>query len=83
MIDPITILTQLQFYKCLQHAVRCVPPVKILLLIIVSVVSLPIDQALTAPLLSTIRQQLEEAKAVPMILACTSTAPQLNMARWA
>ena len=60
MIDSITILTQLQFYKCLQDAVKCVPPVKVDLLIIVSVMQLPIDRTLTAPL-PTIRQQLEES----------------------
>ena len=60
-----------------------VPPVQIVMLI-VSVVSLTIDRALHVTLLlSTIRQQLVEAHLVPTVLACTSTAPQLNEAGWA
>ena len=53
------------------------PPVKISLLII-SIMELTIDRALPA-----IRQQLEKAKIAALILACTSTAPQLNLAGWA
>ena len=34
-------------------------------------------------LLLTTRQQLEEAEEGPIILACTSTAPQLKLAGWA
>ena len=37
------------------------------------------DKARALPgLLCTIRQQLEDTKAVPILLDCTSTAPQLN-----
>ena len=58
-----------------------VSPVQIVMLI-VSVMSLTIDRALPVTLLS-IRQQLVEAKKGPLMLACTSTAPQLNLAGWA
>ena len=54
-----------------------IPPVQIILFI-VSVVSLTIDRAL-----STIRHQLVEAHSVPVMLACFSTAPQLNLVGWA
>ena len=69
------ICTRLQKFdkQYLQH----ISPVKIELLI-VSVMALAIDRALPAPL-STIRQQLEEAKHVPLSLACTSTGPQLKL----
>ena len=59
-----------------------VPPVKIIVLLVVCVMPLLIDRTLRAPL-STIRQQLEEAKEGSTILACTSTAPQLKLAGWA
>ena len=58
-----------------------VPPVQKILLI-VSVVSLTINRALPVTL-STIRHQLVEAHLVPEILACFSTAPQLNLVGWA
>ena len=58
-----------------------VPPVQIKVLI-VPVMSLTIDRALPVTLIS-IRQQLVEAHSGPLILACTSTAPQLNEAGWA
>ena len=51
-------------------------------MLIVSVMALAIDWALPATL-STIRQQLEEAKEGSTILACTSTAPQLKLDGWA
>ena len=50
-----------------------IAPVQIRLSI-VSVMSLPIDRALPVTLLLTIRQQLVEAKHVPLPLACSSTA---------
>ena len=50
-----------------------IPPVQIPLLI-VSVVSLTINRALSGTL-STIRQQLVEAHTPPLMLACFSTAP--------
>ena len=59
-----------------------VPPVKITMLLVVCVMLLTIDRTLRAPL-STTRQQLVEAKERPLILACTSTAPQLKLAGWA
>ena len=60
-----------------------VPPVKISLLII-SIMELTIDRALTAiHLPAIIRQQLEKAKIAALILACTSAAPHLNLAGWA
>ena len=59
-----------------------VPPVEITLLI-VCVMELAIDRALTAIQVPTIRQQSEDAHFIPMILACTSTAPQLHLAGWA
>ena len=55
------------------------PPIKISLLI-VCVMKLLIDRALTAIHLPTIRQQLVEAKIGPNPLACTSSAPQLHLA---
>ena len=60
-----------------------VPPVKIIMLLVVCVMQLLIDRTLLAPLLPTIRQQLIEAELAPNMLACTSTAPQLNHAGWA
>ena len=58
-----------------------IPPVQ-KILIIVSIVSLTIDRAMPGTL-STIRHQLVEAQLVPVILACSSTAPQLNLVGWA
>ena len=58
-----------------------VPPEEISLLII-CIMELLINRALTAIHLPTIRQQLEEAKIAPPILACTSATPQLNLAGW-
>ena len=67
-------------------AVQCsaanIPPVKIDVMLVVCVMPLTIDRTLRAPL-PTIRQQLVEAKAGPIILACTPTAPQLKLAGWA
>ena len=59
-----------------------VPPIKISLLI-GCIMELPIDRTLAAIHLRTIGQQLVDAKAGPMILTCTSAAPQLNLAGWA
>ena len=73
------ICTRLQ--QCDNQYLQHISPIKIDLLI-VSVVELTIDQALAAPF-PTIRQQLEEAKAGPITLACTSAAPQLKLAGWA
>ena len=90
MFDPIVICTFLQIRKCLQlycaahvctHA-AIVPPVNINMLLVVCVVHLPIDRTLRPPLPTT-RQQLVEAETGPSILACTSTASQLNLAGWA
>ena len=50
-----------------------ISPVQIKLKI-VCVVALLIDRALPVALLPTIRQQLVEAKHVPLILACSSAA---------
>ena len=58
-----------------------VPPVHISLLV-VCVMHLLIDRTLHAPLPTT-RQQLVEARLIPLILTCTSAAPQLNQAGWA
>ena len=58
-----------------------IPPVYINMLV-VCVVQLLIDRTLCAPLPTT-RQQLVEAETVPLMLACTSTAPQLKLAGWA
>ena len=69
------------FIACIVLLAIHVPPVQIILLI-VSVVSLTIDWALPGTL-STSRHQLVEAHLVPEILACFSTAPQLNLVGWA
>ena len=59
-----------------------VPPVNINMLVVVCVMPLLIDRTLCA-LLPTTRQQLVEAEIGPIILACTSTAPQLKLVGWA
>ena len=58
-----------------------VPPVNINVLLVICVMSLLIDRTLRAPHPTT-RQQLVETKLIPLPLACTSAAPQLNQAGW-
>ena len=57
-----------------------VKPVKVVVLIIICIVQLAVD--CTSPLPAMLRQQLVDAKAGPMMLACSSTAPQLNLVGW-
>ena len=66
----------------MQCSAAIVPPVNIIVLLVVCVMHLLIHRILCAPRPTT-KQQLVEAKTVPPILACTSTAPQLKLAGWA
>ena len=60
-----------------------IAPVQIIVIVsIVFVMKLPIDWALPVTLLS-IRQQLVDAKLLPPILACSSTASKFKQAGWA
>ena len=56
-----------------------VKPVKVSVLII-CIVQLAVG--CTSPLPTMLRQQLVDAKAGPMMLACSSAAPQLNLVGW-
>ena len=56
-----------------------VQPVKVSVLII-CVVQLAVG--CTSPLPTMPRQQLVDAKAAPLMLACSSAAPQLNLVGW-
>ena len=55
-------------------------PVKEVVPIIICIVQLAVG--CTSPLPTMLRQQLVDAHLGPMILACTSAAPQLNLVGW-
>ena len=57
-----------------------VKPVKVVVLIIICIVQLAVG--CTSPLPAMLRQQLVDTHLGPLMLACSSAAPQLNLVGW-